>query len=345
MLVDDLAAPFERIDGADAVRIAREVFGLDVDRAAHVETERDDTFRVAGASGAYALKLAHPADPVEWIDFEITCVEHALARDPALPLARSLTARGATGTGSQRPEIEGRFARCAPWLPGEALRTSPRSLAQARAVGRMQGRLSAALADLEHPGASRPVAWDLQHLAALRPQVDAVPAPTRDLVAAVLRAHERRVAPAVAELPWQVVHADANLDNVLVDADDPARVVAVLDFGDATRTARVFDLAIAASYLVPIGAGAPDPTGGDAPAADVLAAVADGAADAIELTADERALLPLLTACRLAQRLVLGWWLTASAPDNVAYVSRSLAITAGQLKAILPLVAADLEEA
>lgn len=342
MITDDLATPFEHIDGDTAIAIARERFGLDVERAQRFETERDDTFRVAGGDGAFALKLAHPADPLEWIDFEIACVEHALAHDRTLPLARFLPVAGAsweTGTIDRAAviDLEGgeRIARCAPWLPGVALRDTRRSIAQVEAVAAEQSRLGAALLGLEHPAADRMLAWDVQHLAALRDRADAVDETSRPAVLEILDAFDAVAAPAITTLPRQVVHGDANLDNVLVTEADAARVAAILDFGDATRSARIIDLAVATSYLLPV---APtDPT-----AAEVLAAAVRGAASVVDLDPLERELLPLLTACRLAQRLILGSWLTAAAPENVEYVSRSLAITAGQLESLLPLVAGDL---
>ena len=347
MITDDLATPFDHIDGDTAIAIARERFGLDVQYAQRFETERDDTFKVSGGDGAYALKLAHPSDAPEWIDFEIACVEHALAHDRTLPLARFLPVAGAswdTGTIDRAavvavgrdgtPTVE-RIARCAPWLHGVAVRSAPRTIAQITSIAIEQSRLAAALAGLEHPAADRVLAWDVQHLSDLRTKADAVPAATRATVVAILDAFDTVVAPALHELPRQVIHGDANLDNVLVAEHDAARVVAILDFGDASRSARIIDLAVAASYLLPV-------TPADPTANDVLTAVTSAAGSVAPLETLERDLLPLLTACRLAQRLILGSWLTAAAPENVDYVSRSLAITAGQLESMLPLIAPDL---
>lgn len=334
MLTDALGAPFESIDGETAVRIAREAFGLDVETAQRFETERDDTFRVVGGDGAFALKLSHPADCADDVDLEVACVEHALAVDPGLPLARFLPVADRpwdTGPHGRMADIDGRIARCALWMPGTALRDAPRSLAQVRAVAAAMTRLGAALEGLEHPAADRALAWDLQRLPELRDRAAAVPEQTRGAVVAVIDAVKRDAAPALATLPHQLVHQDANLDNLLVADDDPATIAAILDFGDAVRSTRVADLAVAASYLLPVAA--EDPS-----AAEVLEAVVAGAAGIAPLSATETALLPLLAAGRLAQRLVLGWWLMAAAPPNVDYVSRSLAITARQLEAIAPLV-------
>ena len=337
MLTDALGAPFESIDAATAVRIAREAFGLDVESAQRFETERDDTFRVVGGDGAFALKLAHPADRADDVDLEVACVEHALAVDPGLPLARFLPVADQqwhTGPRGRMADIDGRIARCALWMPGTALRDAPRSIPQIRAVAAAMTRLSAALAGLEHPAADRALAWDLQRLPELRDRAPAVPDAIRGSVLAVIDAVEREAVPALATLPRQLVHQDANLDNLLVADGDPTAVAAILDFGDAVRSTRVADLAVAASYLLPVSPDEPS-------AGDVLDAIGAGAADVAALSSTELAMLPLLTAGRLAQRLVLGWWLTAAAPPNVDYVSRSLAITARQLDSIAPLIRLD----
>ena len=70
--------------------------------------------------------------------------------------------------------------------------------------------------------------------------------------------------------------------------------------------------------------------------------VLDGAGESLDLTGQERELLPLLTACRLAQRLLLGHWVVASAPDDADAVRRSLEIATRQLDALRPLLPVDL---
>ena len=59
---------------------------------------------------------------------------------------------------------------------------------------------------------------------------------------------EHRALPHFPELRQQVIHDDANPDNVLVNAD-MSDVVGFFDFGDLLRAPLIVDVAVAASYL------------------------------------------------------------------------------------------------
>ncbi|MCP4623591.1 MAG: phosphotransferase [bacterium] len=56
------------------------------------------------------------------------------------------------------------------------------------------------------------------------------------------------ILPQVKRTRWQVVHYDAHPDNVLVDPQDPTRVVGVIDFGDMLFGPVPADLAAASDY-------------------------------------------------------------------------------------------------
>ena len=163
------------------------------------------------------------------------------------------------------------------------------------------------------------MAWDVARLPELAELLDAVddPAP----VAAALDRHLAEVAPRLAALPQQLIHNDGNLDNLLVD-ERATRVVGILDFGDVVRTARVLDLAVVASYLLP--------TDDQYVASDTLDAVTVGWESALPLEPDERELLPRLVIARLLQRMLLGSWLSREVPANADYLSRNLVQTRAQ---------------
>jgi Ser/Thr protein kinase RdoA (MazF antagonist) len=55
-----------------------------------------------------------------------------------------------------------------------------------------------------------------------------------------------QVAPVRSELPTQVIHADFNLSNLLVEN---GRITGIIDFGDAIVAPRVYDVAVTACYL------------------------------------------------------------------------------------------------
>lgn len=333
LVAAELTAPFERTTEADAATVVRRHWGITPARANRVDTERDDTFRIevdaaAGtdtitvgtAAAGYALKIAHPADDPSATELQTAAIEWAAERDPGLPLPRPIP----TVDRTLQPVIAGRVGRLFPWMPGQSLRAAlwdaAPEAALLHAIGATQARLTVALADFRHPAESRAVAWDVARLPELVGLLDAVDdaAP----IAVALNRHIEGVAPHVAGLPQQLIHNDANLDNLLVD-DKATRVVAVLDFGDVVRTARVLDLAVTTSYLLP--------TGDQYAASDTLSGMVAGWESVLPLEPAERELLPQLVIARLLQRLLLGSWLSREVRANAHYLGRNIATTRAQL--------------
>jgi len=320
---ETLAAPFARMPDAALAVLAETGWGLRVESVRRLATERDDTVLVTHSGGRHVLKVAHPLDDPTLLDFQCSAMGHALERDPGLPLASLLPDRG----GVILREVLGadgepRRARVLSYLDGVTLDYAVTSPAQREAVGRAAGRLSAALADFEHPGSVRVLAWDLAQLGTLRPLLEHVADPeARALVGAELDAYDDHVGAALRASRQQVIHNDINVDNVVVDPSDPAFVRGILDFGDGVHGSVVGDLAVAMSYAV--GDGAP----GDVPWRPAYD-VARGFVSVRELTAEETELLPELVHARFAQRLLLNSWLAAEDPANAHYTGRAIARTA-----------------
>jgi hydroxylysine kinase len=324
LLSAELAAPFERTTSADAEALVARHWGLRAERAVRVDTERDDTFHVEttddSGGGAYALKVAHPLDDPGMIDLQVAAAHWAVEHDPTLPIPTFLP----TLDGTLQPVVGGRIVRLMPWAEGQSLRAALWDAAPSstllHAIGSTQARLTAALAEFRHPSESRMLAWNVAELPELASLIDSVAdaAPVAD----ALERHVRDVTPRLGALPQQLIHNDGNLDNLLVDERATA-VVAILDFGDVVRTARVLDLAVTASYLLP----ADDQYS----ASDTLAGLVAGWETVLPLEDDERELLPRLVIARLLQRILLGSWLSGELPDNAEYLGRNIEHTQAQL--------------
>jgi len=330
LLAAELTAPFEHTTDEDAATLVLRHWGITAERAHRVDAERDDTFWVETPQGSYALKVSHPAEDPAAIDLQTAAIEWAAEHDASLPLPRPI----ATIDGTLQPVIAGRVARLFPWMPGQPLRAGIWDAAPdatlLHSIGATHARLTAALAGFRHPAESRSLAWDVARLPELVGLTDALDDPVP--VAAVLDRHLAETAPRLSALPQQVVHNDGNLDNLLVD-DRATHVVAVLDFGDAVRTARVLDLAVVASYLLP----ADDQYA----ASDVLDGLIAGWESVLPLEPDERALLPRLVLARLVQRMLLGSWLSREVPRNADYLGRNIAHTRAQFDLALPALETD----
>jgi Ser/Thr protein kinase RdoA (MazF antagonist) len=327
---DTLAAPFVRMTDSALAVLAERGWGLQVESVRRLATERDDTVLVTHAAGRHVLKVAHPLDDPALLDFQCSAMRHALARDPGLPLATLLPDRdGAVLREVLGADGEPRRARVLSYLDGVTLDYAVTSLAQREEVGCAAGRLSAALADFEHPGSVRVLAWDLAQLGSLRPLLEHVADPeVRALVAAELDTYDDHVGAALRASRQQVIHNDVNVDNVVVDPSDPAFVHGILDFGDAVHGSVVGDLAVAMSYAAGVGGAADVPWGS---AYDV----ARGFVSARELTDDETVLLPDLVRARFAQRLLLNSWLAAEDPANAHYTGRAIARTAATFRRLV----------
>jgi Ser/Thr protein kinase RdoA (MazF antagonist) len=318
---DSLAAGFAPLDAADAVRIAADVYGLGVSGVHRFETERDDTFLLEAGDDRLVLKVAHPADHRDVIDMQCCALEHVAAADPGLPVPRVVpTAAGAAVGSVPGAEGEPRAVRLLTYLPGRLLDYATTSAAQRRAVGAAIGRLSVAMEGFDHPGADRALAWDLQRLGSLRPQLEAIADDVaRADVEAELDHFDRVTGPGLRTVRHQVVHNDVNVDNVVVD--DDGWVCGILDFGDMVRTAVVADLAVAMAYAVVVG---DDGTG--AAGADPWGApydLAEGFEASRPLADDERSLLPHLVRARMAQRMLVNSWLATTNPGNAHHTLRA----------------------
>lgn len=287
------------LDEADALRVAETTYGLVAASAERLETERDDSFAIRTSDdGRFVLKVAHPADSVRELDFQTRALEFARGSDPDLPLQRIIPAADGSLVPTL-PDHHGRIARLFDWMPGELLRNASPNVDQLRMLGETLGRLTTALDGFTNPASERPFAWDLSQFAKLNRLSNRYPT---DETREAFDRFARSIEPTLPDLPRQVIHNDFNTGNVLVDPTSSGFVTGVIDFGDAIRTIRVADVAIALSYqLVPLHL-----------SWESAQPFLDGYETQVALIPAERAVLRELVICRLAQRILIGEWLFES---------------------------------
>ena len=230
-----------------------------------------------------------------------------------LPVARSIPPLNAAG-----PVLEGTphgpaRVRLASWLEGRPLATMQQRPGDLpRAIGDLMGRVTAALAGLEHPGARRPFQWDLARaVETVDRGLPEVEDPERRRRLARRLERLRTITPEVARLRRSVIHNDANDHNLLVD--DAARISGLLDLGDMVHSATVAELAVAQAYAM---LDQPDPFG-------VAAAVAAGFDRHVERTAEERALERDLILARLSISVAISAHQATLDPDPYLRISEA----------------------
>jgi hypothetical protein len=136
----------------------------------------------------------------------------------------------------------------------------------------------------------------------------------RSICAQCLRRFAAWTEPRLADCRTQVIFNDLNASNVLVDPDEPDRVVGIIDFGDIVKSPLVIDIAVAAAYLC---------RGGTSPLDDVFDFLAAYHAES-QILANEFALLPELMRMRNVLTIVIASWRAARYPDNSEYILRSV---------------------
>jgi 4-aminobutyrate aminotransferase-like enzyme/Ser/Thr protein kinase RdoA (MazF antagonist) len=252
-----LTAPVPTFTDEHAAAFAGEYFGVE-GAAQAVPSERDQTFLVDGDRPA-VLKISNAAEDPSRLDMEALAVQRVAQVDPGLPVALPWQVPGAIATAvddptayrATLPAADGvHYIRMYDRLPGRAsVHGATLSDDAVRGWGAMAARVGRALRGFWHPAARRVMLWDPQHALRFRVMLDVVPsAEARALVRRALDRFETVVTPAWPSLRAQVVHTDLCTSNVLVD--DAGTVTGIIDFGDASYSALVVDIATVVESLV-----------------------------------------------------------------------------------------------
>jgi Ser/Thr protein kinase RdoA (MazF antagonist) len=290
-------------------RAVERQFGLAGDYVALV-SERDQNFRLDLADGRrFVVKVTSLQELPETSDFQLGALQHLEGANVEVPsVVRTLDAAAAgfidTGAGRHR-------LRVVTWVHGEPLLASGIDAVQASRLGEALGRLDDALRGYSHPGENPVLLWDLQRAGELRSLFHFIDeAGVRRNVLRVIDDFEANVR--TDRLPHQVIHGDANPENVLVTRGG----IGFIDFGDMVRAPRIFDLAIAAAYLR---------SAGDDPLAYIRPLVTGYHATAPLEDGELRLLFDLVRA-RLATTITLLYWRLRDRPPGDDYRRKSLAV-------------------
>ena len=329
------AAP-SQVTPDQAAAIARDCFGLE-GPLQRLAGERDLNFQIgAHDSASRLLKLSHPLEDPQVVDFHNRALLRVQQADPSLPVQRVYPALD--GQYQTWVEVDGQrmLARLMSFVEGLPLHRVPqRSTALRRNLGEALARLDLALHGYQHPASGHELLWDLQHAQRLRPLLRHIDdGELRGLVERALDNFEEHALPRLPTLRAQVIHNDLNPHNVIVDAAHPERLRNILDFGDMVHAPLVNDLGVAAAYQ--------------------LGSEGDVLAPALEFIAAYHARNPLLEAeqdilCDLmATRLVLTLgitaWRASLHPENRDYILRNARQARASLQGLAGLSRSEARE-
>src|SRR6202165_5655533 len=240
---------------AEAVHLARELYGLEATARA-LPGEYYDTVCQTGADGhAYVLKVMHPAREQSFIDLQCRALTHLAQRAPQLPMPRVTPNR----SGEQFTSIVAADGSTAlvwllTFLNGTVLaEVRPHTPELLGDLGRFLGEMDAALRSFTHAAAHRELKWDSSRAGWIKDYVKHIAGSNRRaLVETFLALYEAQVVPVLLRLRRGVIYGDANDYNVLVSNPwpQPRKVAGVIDFGDVHYGLTVSEPAIAAAYAI-----------------------------------------------------------------------------------------------
>ncbi|TNF83390.1 hypothetical protein FGE05_09065 [Pseudomonas sp. ICMP22404] len=228
-------------------------YGMSV-RCTRISCERDELFHVFSIDGLqYILRMSNPADDHATIDMQIQALAWLAERAPHIPVPLMIASLdGETSFAANVGDNPRRIIWMTSFLEGLALPKSASSPAQLRNIGISLAELGLALRGFNHPGADRVLAWDIQQAAACREMLPSTQHADGNkpwnLVRAGFDYFDEVVYHRLIKMRSQVVHADFNPHNILMDEGCHDEVSGILDFGDMVATQLINDIAIAASY-------------------------------------------------------------------------------------------------
>ncbi len=224
-----------------------EQFGLDGEYTPLV-SERDQNFQLATPSGRqYVVKVTSAAEEAVVSDFHLASLLHLEAVGAGYT---PRVVRTSAGDSAGRIESDGEthVLRVVSYLEGTPLAAVAIDAGISREFGTRLASLDTALQGFRHPGERPLLLWDLQRAVELRALLHHIDSEsTARSVARAIDDFESNVIPQLASLRHQVIHGDANPENILLD--ESRRVSGFIDFSDSTYAPLIFDAAIAASYL------------------------------------------------------------------------------------------------
>ncbi len=241
-----------RLEVDDAVRLAREVYGL-TGTAHPLPSERDQNFLLSCDTGRYVLKIANATESRAFLEAQNAALAH---------VARSISVCPEVIPAADGLEIveiaPGVLVRMVKWIDGVPLaRVRAASPHLLEAFGRMLGRVDASLTTFDHPAVHREFHWDLAR--AFQTAREWLPlvadAEWRRFVAFEIDGIEQRQASRLSALRRSVIHNDANDHNVLTGGGTDLftrnqEIRGLIDFGDMVHTCTVADPAVAIAYAV-----------------------------------------------------------------------------------------------
>eukprot|EP00878_Enallax_costatus_P002278 GHUV01002453.1.p1 GENE.GHUV01002453.1~~GHUV01002453.1.p1 ORF type:complete len:631 (+),score=181.76 GHUV01002453.1:553-2445(+) len=318
------------LDQSQAAGLVQQHWGLQVLSAKELGSYEDRNYLVKCGPGVadktdeHVLKVhnTHSSSIPGFLESQNAVCHHLGAQGICAPVAKLTAGDSRSIVTIQQPSGTCKV-RLLSYIPGTILKAATKTPKLLRSVGRYLAQLDIALANFGHSGIRPTHDWAITHVAdAVQQFSHQLKHPKHNATAQkVSELYVNLVMPAADSLRKQVIHSDANENNIIVD-ETAQEVVALIDWSDITVGWLVAEVAIAAAYVLLMTM--TDCNTAGAPAEDqTLQAVAHlmaGYQHQLPLTDQEWLLLPVLMAGRLLQSTLIGHYTISREPGNADYV-------------------------
>lgn len=244
-----------RVGVDDAVRVARDVFGIEAE-ARELGSNQDRNFLLTPSAGGarFLLKFDNAAFTAAEIDAQNAGLLRLAERGLSVP-APVAAPGGAYVSDTTDASGAATRVRLLSFVEGDSLVGEGHLFPGAIAgLGRLAGRVVAELAGLDDPALDRDLQWDLRGAMAVVEAYagDVADAARRERTLAAAREAWAIVEALAPELPVQPVHGDITDDNVVGRRDDLGRVMpeSIIDFGDLALGWRVAEIAVTVASVL-----------------------------------------------------------------------------------------------
>jgi 4-aminobutyrate aminotransferase-like enzyme/Ser/Thr protein kinase RdoA (MazF antagonist) len=234
---------------ADAARaLLTDIYGLD-GRLDELGSQQDRNYLVAQSDGTKCvLKVDHPATTPEQLAAQELAIGQVAAAGLEVPQLL-LSREGRTATQLTDGPAQGGHVRLMTYLAGGTLAEHGSfGELEARVLGEAAGRVVAALAELEHPGFTHEIQWDLRR--GLEVAAELIDDVRDEAHRATISEAMTMVSPVLedvaGQLPVQPIHGDLTDDNVFGTDTGPG----IIDFGDVGDGWRIAELAVAIASVL-----------------------------------------------------------------------------------------------
>ncbi len=286
-LVSDLPA----FPDCELAAISSRLFGVEGEYHP-LDSDRDQNFLVTRGEDRWILKFHHPQEEAPVVDFQNAALCHIAVTAPDILVPQVVpTLAGEPFARATAPDGRESIVRLLTWVPGSSVDSFPSTRRQRHGLGNLVARLDRALEGFFHPAARHTLLWDLRQAPRLRVHTgDIARRSSRQLVEMALDRFIANVLPRWDHFRSQVIHNDANRNNVVAHEDAPDEPVGVIDFGDMMHGPVAAELALACDNHA---------LRSDRPLKDIMD-VATGFDSVLALRQEEVDVLFDMVVCRLA---------------------------------------------